>query len=497
MTMPTGTESADVIVVGSGIAGMSAAVAALERGARVLQLERSPEAERGGNTRYTESYWRLSSMDAVSADFTDKLAQNAGGHPDPALVAETAAPYAEWSALARAAPFVDADVIAMLADEAPRVARWLEQMGARFDFLPNYFIAQSTTRMAPVGGGLALLEALFAKAETYGERLTTRFNTTATGLRFESGRVCGVDTVDSEHRARAFQAPNVVLACGGFEGNPEMLAHYVGREATYTRPVARGGQWNRGEGVRMALAAGAAPCGDFGSFHAQPVDPRSPEAEAVMLAYHLGVLVNRRGDRFTDEGAAMIDAVYEETTREIMRQPEGLAYAIVDARVDDVDNWQIAVRSRVPPLEADTIDDLASQMGVSPVRLCRTIASYNGACPDAATQSAQFDVMTTDGLATSDLEPPKSNWARTLDRPPFKAWPIMATNCFTFGGVKIDANARVINMDGVAIPGLYAAGEVAGLYYRVYTGSTSVLRGAVTGRRAGEHSVTRNGPAPG
>ena len=134
----------DVVIVGSGIAGLSAAVRALESGARVVLLERAPEAERGGNTRYTESYWRLQSMDAVSDDFEQRLAENAGGHPDPALVAETAAPYEQWSALARAAPFVDADVIEMLANEAPVAARRLHEMGVTFDFFPNYFIAQST-----------------------------------------------------------------------------------------------------------------------------------------------------------------------------------------------------------------------------------------------------------------------------------------------------------------------------------------------------------------
>jgi len=476
----------DVIVVGSGIAGLSAAVCALEAGARVMLLERAPPAERGGNTRFTESYWRMQTLDLVSADLTERLAENAGGHPDPALVAETAQPYRDWSALARSAPFVDADVIAMLADEAPVAARWLSDLGVKFDYLPNYFIAQSTTRMAPIGGGLALLEALIARAETFGAQLTTMFETTAVALRHDAGQIAGIRAIDAQHREIEISAAAVVLASGGFQGNPQMLAQYIGPHSTYTRPVARGGQYNRGEGIKMGLRAGAAPCGDYGSFHAQPVDPRSPEAEAVMLAYHLGILVNRRGERFTDEGPAMLDAVYEETTRQIMREPEGLAYAIVDAQIDDVPNWQVAVRSRVAPVQADTIEALAIALDLPVAALTQTITRFNQACPS----SGEFDPMRTDGLSTSQLVPAKSNWARALVRPPFKAWPIMATNCFTFGGLKIDTHARVISMDGVPIPGLYAAGEVAGLYYRVYTGSTSVMRGAVTGRRAGAHAAT-------
>ena len=270
-----------------------------------------------------------------------------------------------------------------------------------------------------------------------------------------------------------------------------MLSHYVGAQAQFIRPVARGGHYNRGEGIRMALAAGAAPCGDFGSFHAQPVDPRAADWEPVVLNYSYGLLVNRNGRRFTDEGPAMVDATYEAVTREIMAQPEGLAFAVFDAGLDDVDNWQATVRSRVPPHEAASLAELAALMGVDGDQLAATVAAFNAACPSAA----DFDPMQPDGLATVDLEPRKSNWARPLVQPPFRAWPMICSNCFTFGGVKVDNNARVINAEGDAIPGLYAAGEVVGLYYRTYTGATSVMRGAVTGRLAGADAA-RQGNAP-
>ena len=174
-----------------------------------------------------------------------------------------------------------------------------------------------------------------------------------------------------------------------------------------------------------------------------------------------------------------------------MGQPEGLAFAVFDAGLDDVDNWQVTVRSRVPPHEADDWHSLAAAMGVDGDRLAATIAAFNAACP----ASDGFDPLRPDGLATRGLSPAKSHWARPLLRPPFRAWPMICSNCFTFGGLKIDNQARVINTEGDVMPGLYAAGEVAGLYYRTYTGATSVMRGAVTGRLAGADAARRRNTA--
>ena len=279
----------------------------------------------------------------------------------------------------------------------------------------------------------------------------------------------------------------MVLASGGFQGNPEMLSRYLGPQSQFIRPVARGGYYNRGEGIRMALEIGAAPCGDYGSFHAQPVDPRSRRHEPVVLNYPYGILVNRAGRRFVDEAPATVDASYEAASRRIMAEPEGIAFAIADARLDDVPNWQKSVRTDQPPVAAETPAGLAEALGIDAAGLARTLEAYNAACRAAD----GFTPLALDGLATDGLDPPKSNWARPIDRPPFRAWPIIAANCFTFGGLKINPQAQVLNTDGEAIPGLYAAGETAGLYYRTYTGSTSVMRGAVFGRIAGVCAAAR------
>jgi tricarballylate dehydrogenase len=480
--------SADVLVVGFGIAGLAAAVTAHQAGARVVMLERAPRQERGGNTRYTESFWRMKNAEQVSDDFEERFAANAGGWPDPGILRDLVRDRENQPAVLRSLGALDPSLIATIAEDAPKALRWLESFGVKFDFLPLYFLSQSTTRMGPIGGGLALIEALGAYVDAHAGDIEVRYETSARDLLVDaSGAVIGVKTVERGNRPIEIRARNVVLASGGFEGNPEMLSHYIGPQAQYIRPVSRGGHFNRGEGVRMALAAGAAPCGDFGSFHAQPVDPRSADIEPVVLNYSYGILVNDAGRRFTDEGPAMVDATYEVVTRIIMAQRQGIAYAVFDAGLDDVANWQVTLRSREAPLTADTLEGLARAMSIDPREFLATVEAFNAACPP----QDGFDYMRPDGLSTAGLEPRKSNWARPIVRPPFRAWPIICSNCFTFGGVKVDNHARVINTEGDVIPGLYAAGEVVGLYYRVYTGATSVMRGAVTGRLAGADAARR------
>ncbi|MBT6093778.1 MAG: FAD-dependent oxidoreductase [Rhodospirillaceae bacterium] len=481
-----GESEFDVIVVGCGIAGLSAAVTAEQHGARVAVLERAPMEERGGNTRYTESFWRMKSADAVSDDFEERFAANAGGWPDPGIVKDAVLERENQPRVLRSLGMVDPNLVATLAEEAPKALQWLQSFGVTFDFLPTYFLSQSTTRMGPVGGGLALIEALGGYADARPGAIRFFYETSARSLIVDdAGSVAGIRAMGPDNAPFDLFAPNVILASGGFQGNPEMLSRYVGPLSQFIRPVSRGGHYNRGEGVAMALDAGAAPCGDFGSFHAQPVDPRSTDIEPVVLTYAYGILVNDAGKRFTDEGPAMVDSTYEVVTRIIMGQRNGIAFAVFDAGLDDVENWSIAVRSRVPPFEADTLEGLAAAMDIDSDEFLATIEAYNAACP----ASGDFQPLRQDGLATRGVEPKKSNWARPIIKPPFRAWPMICSNCFTFGGVKVDERARVINTDGDPIPGLYAAGEVVGLYYRVYTGATSVMRGAVTGRLAGRDAA--------
>ena len=472
----------DVVVVGCGVAGLSAAVSAAESGARVAVLERAPREERGGQSRYTEAYLRMKSESEVTDDFETHLAENGAGAISPALIAEAGQPPASRSALANTLSIADPDVIETLAANAGPTIAWMKTLGVRFDFLPTQFLTRSQPRLLPVGGGEALVEALAARAESLA--VGFHYETSAQELvRGDDGDIAGVRAKTRGQPARKLLG-KVVLACGGFEGNTEMLTRYIGPRSVYLRPICRGGYYNRGDGIRMGLDAGAATCGEFGSYHAEPVDPRSGISEPALFIFPYGILVNNSGRRFTDEAPGTVDAYYERVTRRIYEQDGGTAWVILDARHLAIPNYRLGIRTDQPPITADSVTELAGKLDLREAALTETIAQYNRCCVPG-----NYKPLELDGLATQGLEPPKSNWALTIDQAPFHAYPIMSANVFTFGGLKTDSLGRVVDNDGDPIANLYAAGEMTGMYYGNYTGSTSVLRGMVFGRLAGAHAA--------
>jgi tricarballylate dehydrogenase len=474
--------SFDVVVAGCGVAGLSAAVTAAERGLRVAVLERAPREHRGGQSRYTEAYLRMKAIDEVSDDFETGLAENIGLYVDPDFAAEMALDRTSQSPMTRALAIPDAEVIGTFAERVPDTIRWLQTLGVRFDFLPTQFLTKTQPRLLPVGGGAALVEAMAARAEALGVEFF--YETTARKLKLDDDEIVrGVVAHRVGHGSVHFEG-KVVLASGGFEGNPAMLAKYLGPRSVYLRPVCKGAYFNRGEGIEMALQIGAAPCGDFGSYHAEPVDPRSGVSEPSVFIFPYGILVNKGGNRFTDEAPGTVDAWYERVTRRIYEQEDGLAYVILDQRVRDIPNFKLGIRTDQPAIEAATLAELAVKLGMPASVLASTVDAYNAACPPDV---SGYDALRADGVATEGLLPPKSNWALPLDRGPFMAYPIISSNVFTFGGLKVNESGQVLDGDGRVMPNLYAAGETIGMYYTNYTGATSVLKGLVFGRLASGH----------
>ena len=235
----------DVLVIGSGIAGLSAAVSACDGGARVTILERSTEEEYGGNTRWTEAYFRMKSESEVSDDFEERLVGNAGYNLDPNIVRAMGGAYSDWPSYVKSHGMPDPELIGALSENAGPTVQWLKTFGVRFEALPTYFVTAAAPRLMPVGGGLALIEALRAHAIWKG--VSYLYETTAISLDRDDGRGhLRVMVSDREGYVGTPAARNVVVASGGFEGNPEMLTQYLGTPARFVRPVARGGYYNKG-----------------------------------------------------------------------------------------------------------------------------------------------------------------------------------------------------------------------------------------------------------
>ena len=453
-----------IIVVGHGAAGLSAALAAAEAarldrsGAHVTIVEHASEAEAGGGTRFSPSNMRLGTPADLRRDFA------------PMLDAE---------------PRYDRAYFETLAARAADTIGWLERHGVVFEQIP-YYLSTSSPRFHPIGGGEAIVRQLARAAKEAGVRFT--YEHRADGLlRAADGKVDGLVVQTDAGERVEMRADAVILACGGFEGDGAALAHAFGPGGTSLRPISPGTARNTGEGIRMGLAAGADRAGDWNGMHAEPIDPRSTAPAPVVLVYPYGIVVDSRGQRFFDEGAGLVHETWEAFARAIhFDTPNRTAFAILDSRLFDIDGYARAIRSDVPPFRADTLAELASCIDVPPVALDATVAAFNNA---ARGDPTRFDAGRRDGLATRDgFDPPKSNWARPLTRPPFLAFPLVCGIAYTFGGLATNPAAEVLSGGG-PIPGLYAAGEITGHFFGTAPNAVSVLRALVFGRIAGTTAV--------
>jgi len=454
--------TSNLVVIGHGAAGLAAALSAAEaarwRGLdlSVTLIDKAPESEAGGNTRWTPSYMRMAAVDRVEPTFVDDM-------------------------LAATGPRGDRAYFATLAAQAPATMQWIASHGVPFH-QPTYYLAKGPPRIQPVGGGETIHRELTRAARAAGVAL--RFSCSAERLvTGDDGALRGVALAGGEIVA----ADAVILACGGFQGDPAMMGAHFGAGGDSVPLLAPRARFNTGDGIRMALALGADFSGERDGMHTEPVDPRSKNSAPVVLLYPYGIVVDRHGRRFFDEGAGLVHATWEGFSRRLHFEVEGRqAWAILDRRLYDIADWQRATRSEVPPVEASTLDALARTIGVDAGGLARTVAAYNAACVG---DPKAFDATRCDGLAAAaSLDPPKSNWARALTEPPFLAWPLIGAIAYTFGGLATDARARVLKA-GAPIPGLYAAGEITGHFYGTAPNAVSVLRAFVFGRIAGQEGV--------
>ena len=279
------------------------------------------------------------------------------------------------------------------------------------------------------------------------------------------------------------------MASGGFEANAEMRARYLG--PNWDQVKVRGTKHNTGEVMRMAIDIGARPVGHWQGCHATPIDGNAPQMgerrftdKSNRLSYPFTIMVDTMGRRFVDEGEDVGGLTYAKTGQTILNQPANLAYQIFDAKTIHLKEHRYSTGT---PLVANTIEELAKKLSLPVEGFKQTVKEFN-----VAVQPGEFNAAIKDGKRTQGIVPPKSNWALPIDTPPYTAYSASCGITFTYGGIQIDTQGRVITTEGDPIPGLYATGEIAGnFFYHNYPGGAGLMRGAVFGRLGGANATAQ------
>ena len=480
----------DVVVVGAGNAALCAALAARESVARVLVLERAPEDEAGGNSRFTAGGMRVAyngvdDLRRLMPDLTDaEVANTDFGTYTEAQFLDDMGRITQYRC--------DPDLTEVLVKRSFDTLSWMRAKGVRFAPIwgrqafkvDGRFRFWGGMTVETSGGGPGLVDALTGAARKGGIEIWYRAR--ALGLLADDHGVHGVRV---RHDGKTLEARSkcVVLAAGGFQANAEMRARYLG--PNWELAKVRGTRFNTGDVIRMALEIGASPAGNWSGCHAVGWDRNAPEFGDLAVgdafqkhSYPFGVMINAEGRRFVDEGADLRNYTYAKYGRVILAQPGQFAWQIFDAKVKHLlrDEYRI---KRVTKVVANSLADLAGKLDdVDPQGALAELGAYNR----AVRTDVPFDPNVKDGRCTRGLAIDKSNWANVLDTPPFEAYAVTCGITFTFGGLRIDTDARVLDVEGAPIAGLFAAGElVGGIFYFNYPGGTGLTNGAVFGRIAG------------
>ena len=452
----------DCLVAGGGNAAMCAAIEAAERGLSVVVCEAAPAGVRGGNSRHVRNHRAAHDAptevltDAYTVEeYLDDLMRVTGGKTNEKLARMTIA-------------------------ESAHIARWMGERGVRFQKALGGTLSLGRTNPFFLGGGKALLNALYRHAESLG--VTVLYDTEVKELEIEDGffdaarvRCRGFDQII---RARA-----LVTASGGFQANLDWLEEAWGPAARNF--TVRGTEYAQGGILRTLLDQGMERVAEADQCHAIALDARAPKFDAGIVSrvdsVPFSIMVNKHGQRFYDEGEDFWPKRYAIWGRLIAKQPDQIAYSVLDSKA-----LELFMPSLWSPIQSESIEGLADALGLDPATLSNTVADYNAAC-----KPGQFDKTVHDGCRTEGLTPDKTNWAQTIDQPPYYAFPMCPGITFTYMGVAVDEGAKVQMADGKPAANIWAAGEImaGNVLGQGYLAGIGITIGSVFGRKAGQNAA--------
>ncbi|GIL39799.1 FAD-dependent tricarballylate dehydrogenase TcuA [Roseiterribacter gracilis] len=449
----------DVLVIGGGNAALCAAIAARRDGATVKVLEAAPKFYRGGNTRHTRNM-RCAHDHATATltgpytedEFFDDLLRVTQGQTDEALARHMIA-------------------------ESKAMLDWIAEQGVRFQPSLGGTLSLGRTNSFFLGGGRAMLNALYRTAESLG--VEVEYDAEVTGLDIQDGMFLAARLKDG----REIRASTLIAASGGFEANIEWLKESWGPAADNF--LIRGSPHNRGTVLKLLLDNGVEPIGDAMQCHAVAIDARAPKFDGGIITrldcVVFGIVVNKHCQRFYDEGEDVWPKRYAIWGRLVAAQPDQIAYIIFDAR-----SLELFMPSLYPPIQAPTIAELATRLELDPAALTQTLETFN-----ASVQPGTFDHTILDDCRTEGLTPPKTHWARKIETAPFYAYPVRPGITFTYLGTRVDADARMRMADGKPSANMFAAGEImaGNILGRGYAAGIGMTIGSVFGRIAGQKAA--------
>ncbi|MDG1430463.1 MAG: FAD-dependent tricarballylate dehydrogenase TcuA [Paracoccaceae bacterium] len=452
----------DIVVIGGGNAALCAAMTAAESGVKVLILETAPKEYRGGNSRHTRNFrcMHKGPLGPLVDDYTEEeyladLLKVTGGKTDQHLAS-----------------------LAIRTSE--ECLPWMEAHGVRFQPSLSGTLSLARTNAFFMGGGKSLVNAYYRTAQQLG--VDVRYEAAVTHLELDGDHVSRVDYTHKSQN-HSLSPKSVVVASGGFQADTDWLARAWGPAAENF--LIRGTPYNRGVVLADLLEQGVESVGDADQCHAVAIDGRAPKFDGGIVTrldcVPFSIVVNKNAERFYDEGEDVWPKRYAIWGRLVAAQPDQVGFAIIDRK-----SLELFMPSVFPPLQAETLEGLAGLMDLPAVKLRDTVDAFNAACGN----TDAFHPTELDGVATSNIEPAKTNWARPISEPPFYGYSLRTGVTFTYLGLKVDENAQCRTASG-PIENLWAAGEtMAGsILGQGYLAGFGMTIGTVFGRIAGKEAA--------